>query len=167
VTVSTAYDPSNPIRVTVSGGVGPAGAAGAAGAVFSVNGLTGTITLSSIPATFTPGTHTHDASAIQAGTMATARLPIATATAVGVVSVTSGLSVTAGGALSANVRSVAGRTGDIVITAADVTAVQTVNGKAGTALTITHTDVTAQKVITSGTAAPTGGSDGDIYLRYT
>jgi hypothetical protein len=25
----------------------------------------------------------------------------------------------------------------------------------------------AQKVITSGTAAPTGGSSGDIYLRYT
>jgi hypothetical protein len=23
-----------------------------------------------------------------------------------------------------------------------------------------------QKTITSGTAAPTGGSDGDIYLRY-
>jgi len=26
---------------------------------------------------------------------------------------------------------------------------------------------TLQKTITSGTAAPTGGSDGDIYLRYT
>lgn len=83
---------------------------------------------------------------ITSGTLDAARLPIATATTVGVVSVTSGLSVTAGGALSANVRSVAGRTGDIVLTA---------------------TDVSAQKVITSGTAAPTGGSDGDIYLRYT
>jgi hypothetical protein len=25
---------------------------------------------------------------------------------------------------------------------------------------------TAQKTITSGTAAPSGGSDGDIYLQY-
>ena len=30
-----------------------------------------------------------------------------------------------------------------------------------------RTTMGAQKTITSGTAAPTGGSDGDIYLRYT
>jgi hypothetical protein len=37
--------------------------------------------------------------------------------------------------------------------------VTTVNGSSGA--------VTVQKTITSGTAAPSGGSDGDIYLRYT
>jgi hypothetical protein len=42
-----------------------------------------------------------------------------------------------------------------------------------TALTIANGAVTLakttgiQKVITSGTAAPSGGSDGDIYLQYT
>jgi hypothetical protein len=35
----------------------------------------------------------------------------------------------------------------------------------GTAVTVTISD--AQKIITSGTAAPSGGSDGDIYLQYT
>jgi hypothetical protein len=30
-----------------------------------------------------------------------------------------------------------------------------------------RTTLTAQKTITSGTAAPTGGVDGDIYLQYT
>lgn len=30
-----------------------------------------------------------------------------------------------------------------------------------------RTTLSAQKTITSGTAAPTGGSDGDIYLQYT
>ena len=38
-------------------------------------------------------------------------------------------------------------------------AVTSVNGATGA--------VTVQKTITSGTAAPAGGSDGDIYLRYT
>jgi len=37
--------------------------------------------------------------------------------------------------------------------------VTSVNGATGA--------VTVQKTITSGTAAPSGGSDGDIYLRYT
>jgi len=37
--------------------------------------------------------------------------------------------------------------------------VTSVNGATGA--------VTVQKTITSGTAAPAGGSDGDIYLRYT
>jgi hypothetical protein len=30
-----------------------------------------------------------------------------------------------------------------------------------------RTTLSAQKTITSGTAAPTGGADGDIYLQYT
>ena len=43
---------------------------------------------------------------------------------------------------------------------ATVTAgVSSVNGATG--------DVTVQKTITSGTALPTGGSNGDIYLRYS
>ena len=44
-------------------------------------------------------------------------------------------------------------------------------GKANQATTYTKTEVdnslaTKQKSITSGTAAPSGGSDGDIYLQY-
>ena len=65
-------------------------------------------------------------------------LPDATVSVKGGVIVGSGLSVSSG-TISANVTSVNGATGA----------------------------VTVQKTITSGTAAPTGGSDGDIYLRYT
>ena len=35
-----------------------------------------------------------------------------------------------------------------------------------TARTISYNTIGANKVITSGTAAPSGGVDGDIYLQY-
>lgn len=37
----------------------------------------------------------------------------------------------------------------------------------GGADALSPSDIGAQKTITSGTAIPTGGSSGDIYLRYT
>ena len=33
-------------------------------------------------------------------------------------------------------------------------------------ITVTYSTIGANKVITYGTALPTGGSDGDIYLQY-
>jgi hypothetical protein len=54
-------------------------------------------------------------------------------------------------------------------TAANVTGtVAVANGGTGATNAATaRSNLTAQKTITSGTAAPTGGSDGDIYLQYT
>jgi hypothetical protein len=40
----------------------------------------------------------------------------------------------------------------------------TFNGSVAT--TISYNSIGANKIITSGTAAPSGGSDGDIYLQY-
>jgi hypothetical protein len=36
-----------------------------------------------------------------------------------------------------------------------------------TSRTVSYNTLGANKVITSGTAAPSGGVDGDIYLQYT
>jgi hypothetical protein len=60
------------------------------------------------------------ASDLNAGVLPSARMPVATTSALGAVSAGSGLSVSAGGTLSANVTSVAGRTGAVTITAADI-----------------------------------------------
>lgn len=63
-----------------------------------------------------------NAANITAGTLSSARLPVATTTAVGVVAVGSGLSMVGGTALRANVLSVNGRTGAVSLSAADVSA---------------------------------------------
>lgn len=67
------------------------------------------------------------------------------------------------------VTSVAGRTGSVTLTGADINvATTTALGvvQVGVGLTATS-GVLAGPNITSGTAAPTGGSSGDIYLRYS
>jgi len=119
-------------------------------------------------------------------------LPSATTSSLGGVVVGAGLSVN-GGTVSANVVSVAGRTGTVTISSSDVSGLPTA-GTGGTnycagndsrlsdnrtptahasshasggADAITPSSIGAQKTITSGTAFPTGGSSGDIYLRYT
>jgi len=117
--------------------------------------------LSDVPASFTPASHTHDASAIQAGTLATARLPIATATAIGVASASSGLAITAGGALSANVRSVAGRTGDVTLTGSDVSGVvTTLNSLSGAVEIAAGSNITVSAGGTTVTIASTASGGG-------
>jgi hypothetical protein len=100
---------------------GPAGAAGAKGDTGETGaaGATSWNGLTDKPSTFTPSTHVHAAADITSGTLDVARLPLATASVAGAVIVGSGLGVTSG-TVSANVTSVAGRTGAVTIAAADV-----------------------------------------------
>jgi hypothetical protein len=74
------------------------------------------------PATYTPSTHTHDASELTTGTLASARLPAATTGAQGAMSAAdkAKLDGIAAGAQVNAVTSVAGRTGAVVLTADDV-----------------------------------------------
>ena len=86
---------------------------GAEVAVIAQGGFTRQTPLSAIAALVT------NASQLTAGTVAAALLPVATTLAPGMVSVGSGLTVAAG-LLSANVTSVAGRTGAVTVTPADL-----------------------------------------------
>jgi len=125
-----------------AGATGPTGAAGAAGA--SVTGPTG--------------------AAGSAGAASTVTGPTGATGADGAASIVTGPTGSTGAAGSAGAASTVsgptgstGPTGGIGATPAQYVA--TVNGATGA--------VTVQKTITRGTAAPAGGSDGDIYLRYT
>jgi hypothetical protein len=67
------------------------------------------------------------------------------------------------------VTSVAGRTGAVTLTGSDINvATTTALGvvQVGVGLTVTA-GVLSGPNITSGTAAPSGGTSGDIYLRYS
>lgn len=52
--------------------------------------------LSNVPTSFTPATHTHAATDVTSGTFASARLPLATSTAAGAVTIGTGLGVSSG-----------------------------------------------------------------------
>jgi hypothetical protein len=112
------------------------------GNVISVNGQTGAVTIA------TGGT---------GGSSYT--LPNATTTSAGGVVVGSGLSVNSG-TLSANVTSVAGRTGAVVIASSDVSGltavanVVSVQGRTGS-VTVTSADLTAVTSITTGVTSAT------------
>ena len=126
---------------TVTGPTGNTGAAGSAGAASTVTGPTGATGAAGAASTVTgPTGSTGAASTVTGPTGATG----------------------AGGAAGA-ASTVSGPTGSTgptgSIGATPNQYVITVNGATGA--------VTVQKTITSGTAAPAGGSDGDIYLRYT
>jgi hypothetical protein len=73
------------------------------------------------------------------------------------------------GYTAAAVTSVAGRTGAVTLTGSDINvATTTALGviQVGVGLTATA-GVLSGPNITSGTAAPSGGTSGDIYLRYS
>jgi len=72
--------------------------------------------LSNVPATFAPSAHTHDASDVTAGTLSVARLPFHTHSTSEVAS------FTGAAAAAAPVQRVQGRTGEVVLGPADITA---------------------------------------------
>ena len=90
------------------------------GPVASVAGKTGTVLLAAGDVTGLAAVATSgSASDLSTGTLASARLPAATTSTLGAVSVGTGLSVTAG-AVSANVQSVAGKTGAVTLALTDI-----------------------------------------------
>jgi hypothetical protein len=82
--------------------------------------------LSNIPTSFTPSSHTHDASAVSAGLLASSRLPYATTTAVGAVSAGSGLAVSGSGSLSVTVAGISAVTSVTAGVSTAATAVQNI-----------------------------------------
>lgn len=102
---------------------------GVASEVTSVFGRTGDVVLMSTDIITAWGTQTKNTflaaptsanGAVAFRTLASSDLPIATTSAVGAVSVSTGLSVTTAGVLTANVVTVAGRTGNVTLAVADV-----------------------------------------------
>jgi hypothetical protein len=136
--------------ITITAGSG--GGGGGGGLVDSVNGLTGTVVLSSVSVSAASAVHTHSALDITVDVFDRDRLPFATSKAVGVVQASAGLTVNGVGHLSADVQSVAGRTGAITISTTDVSLfataaaaaapVQNVNGSTG-AVVLNAASVTA------------------------
>jgi hypothetical protein len=136
------------IDVSVAGGFGPSGANGAQGiqgiqgpagpaGATGATGPAGTTTWAGItdrPATFPPSSHNHVAAnitdfaaavaAVSPGGGGSYTLPNATTSTLGGVIVGAGLSVSSG-TVSANLTSVAGRTGAVTIAAADVSGLDT------------------------------------------
>jgi hypothetical protein len=148
--------------ITITAGSG----GGGGGLVDSVNGLTGTVVLSSVSVSAASAVHTHHSDDITAGTFDRDRLPVATTKAIGAVQASTGLTVDVNGHLAADVRSVAGRTGDVTLSTTDISLfataaaaaspVQSVNGLTG-ALQIAGVNIT---VAAAGTAITITGSAG-------
>jgi hypothetical protein len=131
-TVTASVTSSTAAVSGISGGAGPKGDTGATGAAGAkgdtgATGAAGTTSwngLTDKPSTFTPSTHVHAAADITSGTLDSARLPAATTSVAGAVIVGTGLAVSSG-TISANVTAVAGRTGSVSISSADVSGLAT------------------------------------------
>lgn len=103
--------------------------------------------------------HSHAASAITSGTFTATLLPLATTTERGAVIVGSGLSVSSG-TVSANVTSVAGRTGAVTIAAADVSGL----GSLATLSTVGTSQIT-DGAVTVAKLSATGTPGNTTFLR--
>ena len=151
---------------------GPAGSAGSAGAAATVS--VGTVTT---------GAAGSSASVTNVGTSSAAVLNITiprgdtgaagAAGSSGVISVTAPLTnsgTSSAAVLGIDVGTTAGTVAagnDSRFSNARTPTAHAASHATGGADAITPASIGAQKTITSGTAAPTGGSSGDIYLRYT
>jgi hypothetical protein len=149
--------------LTTSGGpVTGAGTITLAGTLAVANGGTGATTLTGV----LKGNGTSAFSAATAGTDFLA--PFGSQTQAHVYAAPSGSAGTPSfrALIATDMTSGGPVTGAGTITLAGTLAVA--NGGTGATDAVTaRSNLTAQKTITSGTAAPSGGSDGDIYLQYT
>jgi len=136
-------------------------AAAAAAPVQSVNSKTGAVLLSATDVTAANAVHVHSADDITSGTINRDRLPVATTKAIGAVQASSGLAVDGSGHLSANVRSVAGRTGDVTLTGSDVSGVvTTLNSLSGVVEIAAGSNITVSAGGTTVTIASTASGGG-------
>ena len=107
-------------------GIASAGSSSLASRSDHVHAFQSYTNLSNIPTSFTPSSHTHDASAVSAGLLSSSRLPYATTTAAGAVSVGSGLAVSGSGSLSVTVASLSAVTSVTAGVSTAATAVQNI-----------------------------------------
>lgn len=131
----------------------------------------------SVSTSYAAASHTHAASAINSGTLDIARIPTGTSattvcigndarlsdarTPLSHTHAPADVSFAATDRLLGRSSAGAGAGQEIVCTAAGRALLDDADAAAQ------RSTLSAQKTITSGTAAPTGGSDGDIYLQYT